>query len=257
MGTIALNSSGTGPAVVTDANYKPITMTYPGNPSQTVILWGTGLGPVTGDETEPPVQVDLGTGVQVFVENQPAMVLYGGRSGSPGLDQINFTIPPGISGGCRTSILVIEKGVVANVTTMAVAPPGQTTCSDSTGILNSTNLEKAASSGTFNTAGVTLYRFGSNSDFLSANFDSYPTNLFVRSYGGNLGASIGSCTAYESLARPSSSIRSRPMRPISIPARTSSSPDPTARKPLPTLPRVLTRPRLEHLAPTSILVLLP
>jgi uncharacterized protein (TIGR03437 family) len=62
-GTLTLNSAGSGPAVVTDASYVPITLVNAAHPGQTLILWGTGLGAVTGDETRPPVQVDLNTGV--------------------------------------------------------------------------------------------------------------------------------------------------------------------------------------------------
>src|ERR1700678_619992 len=98
-------------------------MLNPAHPGQTLILWGSGLGAVTGDETEPPVQIDLGTGVQVSVEGQPATVLYGGRGSSPGLDQINFVVPAGVS-GCRTSVAVTVKGVVGNITTIAIAPAG-------------------------------------------------------------------------------------------------------------------------------------
>ncbi len=126
-GTLALNEGGTGPAVVTDTNYNPITMINAAHPGDTLILWGTGLGPVTGDETEPPTQIDLGTGVQVQVGNQPAAVMYGGRGSSPGLDQINFVVPAGVT-GCKTSIAVVVKGITGNVTSMAVAPVGQTTC---------------------------------------------------------------------------------------------------------------------------------
>ncbi len=198
-GTSTLNQSGTGPAAVTDLFFNPITMVNPAHPGDNLILWGTGLGPVTGDETEPPVAVDLNTGVQVFIENQPAVVLYGGRSADPGLDQINFTVPAGISGGCKTSIAVLLKGVVGNVTTMPVAPGGQSTCADAHGLLTAANVQKAVSTGTLNAANVTLYRFGSNSDTLESAFVSYPLNSLIRSYGGTLGPSIGSCTAFESL----------------------------------------------------------
>ena len=200
-GTIALNSSGTGPAVVTDAFFKPITMVNPAYPGQTLILWGSGLGAVTGDETQPPQEVDLGTGVQVFVGNQPAAVLYGGRSGYPGLDQINFTVPAGISPGCTTSIAVLEKGVVGNVTTMAVAPVGQSTCGESGGFLTAANLQKAVATGTLNIANVYFYHFSGSteSDTLAADFFSYPLDSLIRSYGGSLGPSIGSCNAYEAL----------------------------------------------------------
>ena len=94
-GTFALNEGGTGPGVVTDTSYNAITMINAAHPGQTLILWGTGLGAVTGDETEPPTEVDLGTGVQVFIENQPAKVLYGGRSSSPGFGSDRFRRPFG------------------------------------------------------------------------------------------------------------------------------------------------------------------
>jgi uncharacterized protein (TIGR03437 family) len=198
-GTSTLNEGGTGPAVVTNAAYIPITMVNPAHPGDTLILWGTGLGAVTGDETEPPSQVDLHTGVQVFIAGQPATVLYGGRSADPGLDQINFTVPPNVTGGCRTSIAVLEKGVVGNVTTMAVAPAGQSTCADQEGLLTAGNLQQAVTTGFLKTGNVTLYHFGTNDDMLASEFSRYSLDQLIRSYGGNLGASPGSCTAYESL----------------------------------------------------------
>jgi uncharacterized protein (TIGR03437 family) len=198
-GTIALNGSGTGPAVVTNAYYTPLTFVNPAHPGQTVILWGSGLGPVTGDETEPPVEVDLGTGVQVFVGGQPANVSYGGRSGDPGLDQINFTIPATVTTACRVSIAVLEKGIVGNITTMAIAPAGQTTCDDGSGVLTSANLQKAVATGTLNAGTIFLYRFGSNADTITGGFGSYPLNSLLRSWGGDPSPSSGSCTAYELL----------------------------------------------------------
>jgi len=164
-GTFTLNEGGTGPGVFTDPSYVPITLVHATHPGDAVIMWGTGLGPAAGDETEPPVQVDLGTGVQVFVGNQPATVLYGGRGSSPGLDQVNFIVPNGVS-GCRTSVAVVVKGVVGNVTTMAVAPAGQTTCGDTFGALTSANLQKALSTGTLNIGGIQLSHIDNNPDGL-------------------------------------------------------------------------------------------
>lgn len=54
-GTFTLNEGGTGPGVVTDANYNVITMINPAHPGQPLILWGTGLGAVTGDRSEEVV----------------------------------------------------------------------------------------------------------------------------------------------------------------------------------------------------------
>jgi uncharacterized protein (TIGR03437 family) len=155
-GTFTLNEGGTGPGVITDTSYNPITMINAAHPGDNLVLWGTGLGAVTGDETEPPIAVDLGTGVQVLVGDQPATVLYGGRSSSPGLDQINFVVPPGVGVGCKTSIIVLVKGVTGNVTTTSIAPAGQTVCSDTTGSLTAANLQKAVANG--------LFEYGRSSD---------------------------------------------------------------------------------------------
>lgn len=195
-GTFTLNEGGTGPGVLTDTSYDAITMINAAHPGDSLILWGTGLGAVTGDETEPPQEVDLGTGVQVFVGNQPATMLYGGRSSSPGLDQINFLVPAGVT-GCKTSVVVLVKGVTGNVTTMSVAPAGQTTCGDTFNALTSANLQKAVASGSLNLGGVELSRIAGGDDYLTADFASYPLNSLIRSYGGSFGPSIGSCLAYE------------------------------------------------------------
>jgi len=118
-----------------------------------------GLGAITGDETEPPQQADLHTGVQVLVNNQPATVVYGGRGSSAGVDQINFVIPAGIN-GCKVSVAVMVKGVTGNITSMAVAPAGQATCVDTFGPLTADNLQKAITKGSLNLGGVIVNRVG-------------------------------------------------------------------------------------------------
>jgi uncharacterized protein (TIGR03437 family) len=195
-GTFTLNEDGTGPAVVTDSSYNPITMVNAAHPGDTLILWGTGLGAVTGNETEPPMQYNLNSGVQVFVENEPATVLYGGRSSDAGLDQINFTVPTGISGGCKTSIAVLLNGVVGNVTSTSIAQAGQSICGDTYDALTLTNLQKAVSSGTLNLGGIALSRIGTDDDTVSGYFGSYTLSSLIRSYGGVVGPSIGSCVSY-------------------------------------------------------------
>ncbi|MGA2116896.1 MAG: hypothetical protein ABSH56_19320 [Bryobacteraceae bacterium] len=194
---VTLNSAGTGSGVVTDLSYNVITMINPAHPGEDLILWGSGLGAVTGDETEPPTQVDLKTGVEVFVESQPATVLYGGRGSSPALDQIDFTVPTGVSGGCKTSIAVLVKGVTGNVTTLPIAPAGQTTCNDGFGFLTSANLQTAVAKGSLNLGGVVVSRIATGNDSLLGYFGTYPLNSLIRSYGGYYGPSIGSCLAYE------------------------------------------------------------
>ena len=186
-----------GPAVVTDTSFVPISMINAAHPGDTLILWGTGLGGVTGDETEPPNQVDLILGVQVLVGNQPATVTSGGRGEySPGLDQINFVVPAGVT-GCKTSIVVSVKGITGNVTSTSIAPAGQTTCGDTFNALTKADLEKAMTSGTLNIAGVELTHLLGEDDELDAAFTSFPVNSLIRSYGGTFGPSLGNCLAYE------------------------------------------------------------
>src|SRR6185312_2283426 len=71
----------------------------------------------------------------LYVGNQPATVLYAGRSpGSVGLDQINFTVPASVS-GCFVPVAVQVKGVISNFPSIAVSPDGST-CSDPAGPMN-------------------------------------------------------------------------------------------------------------------------
>jgi uncharacterized protein (TIGR03437 family) len=200
LGTFALNEDGTGPGIFTDLSYNPITYVHTAHPGDTVVLWGSGLGAITGNETEPPtpVQLDIGQ-IQILVGNQPATVLWGGRSSYAGLDQINFVVPAGVS-GCKTSVAVIVKGVTGNVTSIAVAPAGQTTCGDTVGALTAANLQKAIANGSISGANVQLSRVVGGNDQLSAQFVNYPLDSLIRSFAGSTGPSIGSCLAYETYA---------------------------------------------------------
>jgi uncharacterized protein (TIGR03437 family) len=199
-GMFTLNSGGTGPASITDLNYSPITMINVAHPGDNIVLWGTGLGAVTGDETEPPATAKNFSGVQVLIQNQLVTPSYAGRSSYPGLDQINVTVPAGISGGCKTSIAVVVNGVTGNVVSTSVGPAGQTTCSDTYGALTGTNMQKAVSNGALNIAAVDLSRIGTNSDILAGSFATYPVNSLIRSFAGSYGPSIGGCVVYEQAA---------------------------------------------------------
>ena len=182
--------------MVTDTSFVPITMINAAHPGDTLILWGTGLGGVTGDETEPPNQVDLNTGVQVLVGNQPGDGNLRRTGQLSGTGSINFVVPAGVT-GCKTSIVVSVKGITGNVTSTSIAPAGQTTCGDTFNALTKANLEKAMTSGTLNIAGVELTHLLGEDDELDAAFTSFPVNSLIRSYGGAFGPSLGNCLAYE------------------------------------------------------------
>jgi len=128
VGLYALNQQGSGPGVIqqyNNPNYAFNDIATSAVPSQIGVLWGTGLGPVTGDETQPPVQVDLGAGAEVWVGGQqvpPANVQYQGRSSYAGLDQINFVIPNIL--GCYVPVFVKVGNVVSNTVSMSISANG-------------------------------------------------------------------------------------------------------------------------------------
>ena len=103
-GISTVDTTGTGTAVLTDGNYNVITKTNSAIPGATYAMWGTGLGAANSDNNIA-TNGDLGTPIQVFVGGVQANVIYRGRSAAPGLDQINFTIPQGVT-GCYVSLVV-------------------------------------------------------------------------------------------------------------------------------------------------------
>jgi uncharacterized protein (TIGR03437 family) len=201
-GTFALNEDGSGPGIFTNLSYSVITMTNAAHPGDTLVIWGSGLGAVAGDEADaPPTTLNLDVGqVQVLIGNQLVTPKYAGRSNSPAIDQIDFTVPEGITPGCKTTVAVVVKGVTGNVTTISIAPKGQTTCGDTFNALTAANLQTAVSTGSLNIAGVELDHVAGHDDTLGAAFVTFPLNSLIRSFGGTTSPSIGNCIAYETYA---------------------------------------------------------
>jgi uncharacterized protein (TIGR03437 family) len=192
VGIFSINEAGSGPGVITNLNYQVIVPYNAAHPGDFLVLWATGLGPVSGDETEPPTPVDLGTGVQIFVGGQQATVLYGGRGSSPGLDQINFTVPAGVI-GCYVSVVAQVNGVVSNFATIPITAAGQTFCSDPGG-LSSANLSKVQAGGSLNVASMNIDNLSVNNG--RAVFYQYSASDLIGSRGLAGGPSAGSCTVY-------------------------------------------------------------
>ncbi len=123
VGLLAWNQQGSGPGVIQvyhGANWTFNDITNSAIPGDVGVLWGTGLGPVTFDETQPPVQSDLGAGAEVWVGGQKVSnVQYQGRSTAAGQDQVNFVIP-NIS-GCYVPVFVKIGNVVSNTVSMAIS----------------------------------------------------------------------------------------------------------------------------------------
>lgn len=134
-------SNGQGPAQATYGGYNLNRFTtgtlgqwslQPAYPGEAMVLWGTGIGPdpasdITGGSSGDQT---ASAGVSVIVSGIAVTPSYAGRStGSPGLDQINFTIPSSVTPSCFVSLQVSAGGNLSNLGSIAVAPAGQTACS--------------------------------------------------------------------------------------------------------------------------------
>ncbi len=165
-GFAAAAQNGAGPAQATNASlngglslvrFTSGTLANfqhrPAYPGETLILWGTGLGAdaqsdVTGGTSGD--QTAAGS-VRVIVGGTEITPAYAGRSnGSPGLDQINFTLPTNVQLGCTVSVQVRAGGRLSNAGSLAIANSGQAQCTHPT--LTQSQLTRLDQGGTL-TAG--------------------------------------------------------------------------------------------------------
>ena len=130
---------GNNQAVVTFGNYAVVTPTNTAKPNDTLAVWGTGLGALPAGQSDAAAAAGgtIPAPVQVFVGGVLANIVYQGRaSGAYGLDQINFTVPPGAPTGCAVSVVVQtgtgSSATVSNAPTIALGSSDGGTCSDPT-----------------------------------------------------------------------------------------------------------------------------
>ncbi len=158
-GVLAQNQAGSGPTLAQNfnsaADQPRNTLSRPAQPGQVVTLWATGLGPIPDNEAMAPVPRDLNINLQVLVGGKPAAVRYKGRSGCcSGVDQIVFEVPPGV-GGCYVPMVVQVDNAVSNFTTISVAGPGGSDCTDLSGI-SGPMLEKLQAGGNLRVGSIVL-----------------------------------------------------------------------------------------------------
>jgi len=133
-GLLTLNGAGNGPATVFDVSSNYVGLTNAARPGDFITLWGSGLGPVTGDETVVQTPATLtNIPIEVDIGGIPAAVQYYGRSIYPGLDQINVIVPPRVS-GCHVSVVVRSGDIVSNFATIPVASSGRVCAEPVTGM---------------------------------------------------------------------------------------------------------------------------
>jgi uncharacterized protein (TIGR03437 family) len=129
-GIFTVNQQGSGPGVILDGKNNGNAPTFAFQPGETVVAWGTGLGPISGsDATTPPSGNLPGITVAVTIGGVSATVAYAGRSGYAGEDQVDFTIPTGVTGCFVPVDIAVTNGattVLSNFATMSIG--NTTTC---------------------------------------------------------------------------------------------------------------------------------
>jgi uncharacterized protein (TIGR03437 family) len=145
LGIFTVDSSGQGPGIVTYADYSlvsstkatncggPYTTCGAANPGDTLTIWATGLGPVSGsDAAGAGLGQAINVPLTVWLGGVQAPVVYQGRSGCCiGEDQIVFTVPKNAPTGCAVP-LVVQVGTTANTisnTTLVPVANGSRNCS--------------------------------------------------------------------------------------------------------------------------------
>lgn len=159
-GLFTRNSAGIGPAIVQvydrDGNIHLNSHTDAAQPGQIAVLWGAGLGPVSGSEAGTPAVADLGIDIDVRVGSQHARVIYRGRSGCcAGVDEVLFEVPQGVE-GCFVPVVVRAGAAYSNFTSMSIASQGSI-CSDTTGF-SAPDLQDLAQAKDFVPGSVELFR---------------------------------------------------------------------------------------------------
>lgn len=137
-GIFAVNQSGSGAGVFQNVNSqsnRPFNSpSQSAQPGQVIILWGTGLGPASGDEPAGPLPGDMpNLNVHVYVPGVEATIQYRGRFGCcVGDDQIVFAVPTGVE-GCSLPVYVQIDDTLSNFVTISVGKGGSQ-CQDSSSL---------------------------------------------------------------------------------------------------------------------------
>ena len=126
VGIFATNQAGSGAGIITNTSYAVNSANAPAKAGDVNIIWATGLGPVgtAGSEAAGTAPISsLPSTFKVYVGGQMATVVGAARSSSPGLDQIAFTVPSGVT-GCNVPVAVQTGNTVSNFVSMAIGSGG-------------------------------------------------------------------------------------------------------------------------------------
>jgi uncharacterized protein (TIGR03437 family) len=151
LGLYTRNSQGSELASLQHgADSSAVILTKAAHPGETVVLYGTGLGPITSPDNVAPGSVQVGSNVIVTIAGHTVTPAYAGRAPQfAGEDQINFTIPDDVVTGCYVPISVTASGQVSQDVVLPIAKSGSDVCTHIFG-LNESALAVLDNGGTVN-----------------------------------------------------------------------------------------------------------
>jgi uncharacterized protein (TIGR03437 family) len=209
VGIFTLNQAGSGPGIITTASYAVNTLTTAASAGDVDIIWATGLGPVGSSGSEASGTATLAalpSNFAVYVGGVSATIVGAARTpGDPGLDQIAFKVPAGVS-GCDVPVVIQTGNIISNYVSMAIGTGG--VCSNPTGTgLTPTQLTALEQKGSIAIGGVSLSRSAiqiaiagfsesSTTDIGGATFSRYTTQQYNTSIGGFTVSTFGACSVY-------------------------------------------------------------
>ena len=125
IGILTISGTGTGAAAIFDSRNNFLSAQNSAKPGDILQLFGSGLGPVPGDESVRQTQSDLTSiPVNADIGGVAAPVVYRGRTIYPGLDQINIVVPTGVTPGCAVSLTLRTGAYTSNLVTLPIATAG-------------------------------------------------------------------------------------------------------------------------------------
>jgi len=182
LGIFTVTSDGQGAGIVTYPDYSLVSTTKAANcggvyttcgaanPGDVLIIWATGLGPISGSDAS-------GDGLGVYMPSIPLTIWLGGvpiqasyqgRSGCCiGEDQIVFKVPANVPTGCAVPLSVQINNFISNSVAMPVAPAGSRTCTPTNPAFTTANVVQLSS-------GNGSYTFGSISLKRQDDYPSFP-----------------------------------------------------------------------------------
>jgi uncharacterized protein (TIGR03437 family) len=180
------------------------TAIAPAYPGEYIVAYGTGLGavPAADDNDASPVDDFSKTDtIQAIVGGTAIPVLFAGRAGYAGEDQINFQLPASTPTGCAVSFQISVNGALSPATTLSIAPSASASACVQRGY-TSTELSSLDSGGTITTGGFDIISFTENVASLGNFTFSEVGGGFTQISGFQLGAlpvsyssiTSGSCT---------------------------------------------------------------